>query len=194
MHGHEGVRGRVAIAVGRRGIGEGIVGQKFGAKTATLRPTVRWCAARRETPGRAQRAAARRQQWRLRLYPPQTGHRRTTHRQQQSATSHHQSLQLRPTTRGSLSLDLATTTDVTVIDQKPVRVPSMATGPIIIDGSPVGCLLLGHSSTGLNGVTVLPGLIDATLQGLSKLSSRHCFPLYIFPPDHILLSLYRYQH
>jgi len=91
---------------------------------------------------------------------------------------------LRPATRGSLGLDLATATDVTLIDQKPVRVPSMATGPIIIDGSPVGCLLFGRSSTGLNGVTVLPGLTDADFTRVIQIVIQT-----LFPPVHIPAGL-----
>ena len=85
-----------------------------------------------------------------------------------------------PPQRGSLGLDLATATDVTVIDQKPVQVPSMATGPMIINRSPVGCLLFGRSSTGLNGVTVLPGLIDADFTGIIQIVIQR-----FFPPVHI---------
>ena len=56
----------------------------------------------------------------------------------------------------------------------------MATGPMIIDGSPVGSLLLGCSSTGLNGVTVLPGLIDADFTGIIQIVIQR-----FFPPVHI---------
>lgn len=77
-------------------------------------------------------------------------------------------------------MDLATATDVTVIDQKPVQVPSMATGPMIIDRSLVGCLLLECSSTGLNGVTALPGLIDADFTGVIQIVIQT-----LFPPVHI---------
>ena len=78
-------------------------------------------------------------------------------------------------------MDLATAIDVTVIDQKPVQVPSTATGLMIInDRSPVGCLLLGRSSTGLNGVTVLPGLIDADFMGVIRIVIQT-----LVPPVHI---------
>ena len=56
----------------------------------------------------------------------------------------------------------------------------MATGPMIINGSPVGCLLLGCSSTGLNGVTVLPGLIDADFMGVIQIVIQT-----LVPPVHI---------
>ena len=54
----------------------------------------------------------------------------------------------------------------------------MATGPMIIDGSPVGCLLLRY--TGLNGVTILPGLIDADFTGVIQIVIQT-----LFPPVHI---------
>ncbi|XP_057280045.1 chromodomain Y-like protein 2 [Pezoporus wallicus] len=83
-------------------------------------------------------------------------------------------------TRGSLGLDLATAVDITLIDSKPQRVASPVYGPLIINGQAVGALLLGRSSTGLKGLMILPGVIDADYQG------RIDIVMYtLFPPLHI---------
>ncbi|NXG67664.1 POK9 protein, partial [Hemiprocne comata] len=81
---------------------------------------------------------------------------------------------------GSLGLDLATAIDVTLIDNKPQKVPTGIKGPVIINEQAQGALLLGRSSSGLKGLFVLPGLIDRDYQGeISIVVQTH------FPPMHI---------
>ncbi|NXN40849.1 POK9 protein, partial [Rhinoptilus africanus] len=81
---------------------------------------------------------------------------------------------------GSLGLDLAATVDVTLIDNRPQKVPSGIRGPVIIDGKPQGALLLGRSSSGLKGLFVLPGVIDKDYTGeIGIVVQTH------FPPLHI---------
>ncbi|KFU83377.1 hypothetical protein M959_05883, partial [Chaetura pelagica] len=66
---------------------------------------------------------------------------------------------------GSIGIDLAAAVDVTLITTSPVKIPTGIHGPIIREGSMVGALLLGRSSTGLAGLVVLPGVIDADYTG-----------------------------
>ncbi|KAM9167400.1 deoxyuridine 5'-triphosphate nucleotidohydrolase-like [Mergus octosetaceus] len=87
---------------------------------------------------------------------------------------------LQPATRGSLGLDLATTIDVTIIDQKPVKVPSTAKGPVVINNKPHGALLIGRSSSGIQGLCILPGIIDADFKGTISIVVQT-----LFPPLHI---------
>ncbi|XP_051627577.1 uncharacterized protein LOC127462736 [Manacus candei] len=89
-------------------------------------------------------------------------------------------LTLRPATRGSLGLDLATTIDCTLIDQRPQKIPTGVHGPVLIDGKPVGALLIGRSSSTMAGLTVLVGLIDADYTGEISIMVNT-----LFPPLHI---------
>uniref|UniRef100_A0A8V5H155 Uncharacterized protein n=1 Tax=Melopsittacus undulatus TaxID=13146 RepID=A0A8V5H155_MELUD len=70
-----------------------------------------------------------------------------------------------PTTSGSLGLDLAASVDCVLHTNLPQRIPTNVYGPIKINGNPVGALLLGHSSSTMKGLFVLPGVIDADYQG-----------------------------
>ncbi|NWZ30821.1 POK9 protein, partial [Asarcornis scutulata] len=82
--------------------------------------------------------------------------------------------------RGSLGLDLATAIDMTIIDQKPVKIPSTTMGPLIIDKKPHGALLIGRSSSGIKGLIILPGVIDADYKGTISIVVQT-----LFPPLHI---------
>ncbi|NWV30453.1 POK9 protein, partial [Origma solitaria] len=78
--------------------------------------------------------------------------------------------------RGSLGLDLATAIDVTLIDQRPCKIPTAIRGPVTIDGHAHGALLLGRSSSGLKGLFILPGLIDADFTGEIFIVAQTSFP------------------
>ncbi|NWV17810.1 POK9 protein, partial [Origma solitaria] len=78
--------------------------------------------------------------------------------------------------RGSLGLDLAAAVDVTLIDQWPCKIPTGMQGLVIIDGHAHGVLLLGRSSSGLQGLFVLPGLIDADFTGEIFIVAQTSFP------------------
>ncbi|NXW68839.1 POK9 protein, partial [Hirundo rustica] len=67
--------------------------------------------------------------------------------------------------RGSLEIDLAAAVDVTLIDSRVQRFPPGVTGPIYDKNSALGALLVGRSSTGLSGLIVLPGVLDADYTG-----------------------------
>ncbi|NXO96300.1 POK9 protein, partial [Certhia brachydactyla] len=68
--------------------------------------------------------------------------------------------QLQPATGGSLGLDVAPSVDVTIMTSQPQKIPTGLIGPILINGQPAGCLLIGRSSASMLGLFVLPGVID----------------------------------
>ncbi|NXW97804.1 POK9 protein, partial [Larus smithsonianus] len=63
---------------------------------------------------------------------------------------------------GSAAMDVATATDITIIDQKVHCVPLTLYGPL---GRGLSALLIGRSSTTAQGLFVLPGVIDADYIG-----------------------------
>ncbi|NWZ17100.1 POK9 protein, partial [Agelaius phoeniceus] len=67
--------------------------------------------------------------------------------------------------RGSLGIDLATAVDITLIDDKPLQIPTSINGPLHESQYQIGALLMGRSSSGLKGIIVIPGLIDADFTG-----------------------------
>uniref|UniRef100_A0A8U8BQ08 Uncharacterized protein n=1 Tax=Geospiza parvula TaxID=87175 RepID=A0A8U8BQ08_GEOPR len=72
---------------------------------------------------------------------------------------------LQPATAGSLRVDVASSVAVTLMTTQSEKVPTGIKGPIIIDGQPMGALLLGRSSATMLGLFVLPGVIDADFTG-----------------------------
>ncbi|NXH81972.1 POK9 protein, partial [Edolisoma coerulescens] len=63
---------------------------------------------------------------------------------------------------GSAGLDLITACTVTILDSSVHLIPTGVNGPL---GQGWSALLLGHSSTTLTGLFVLPGVIDADFLG-----------------------------
>ncbi|NXE02452.1 POK9 protein, partial [Chaetorhynchus papuensis] len=74
---------------------------------------------------------------------------------------------------GSTSLDLATASTVTILDSSVHLIPTEVNGPL---GQGRSALLLGHSSTTLMGLFVLPGIIDADFLGEIKIMVWTPFP------------------
>ncbi|NWT56890.1 POK9 protein, partial [Erythrocercus mccallii] len=66
---------------------------------------------------------------------------------------------------GSLGVDVATTSEVTLQDKEVTMIPTNACGPMYSIDSLIGGLLLGRSSTSQQGVIVIPGVIDADFTG-----------------------------
>ncbi|KFZ64192.1 hypothetical protein N338_00570, partial [Podiceps cristatus] len=66
---------------------------------------------------------------------------------------------------GSLGIDLAAAIDVTFKTTVPQKIPTGVQGPVYSSTSTLGALLIGRSSTGLAGLIVLPGVIDADYTG-----------------------------
>ncbi|NXP56816.1 POK9 protein, partial [Heliornis fulica] len=90
---------------------------------------------------------------------------------------------------GSLSLDVAAAVDVTLINKQPQRVPMGLHGPLMINGKAYGALLMGRSSTGLNGLFVLPGLIDSDFVGEIQVVIQAMFPLVYIPKGNRIVQL-----
>ncbi|NXU52945.1 POK9 protein, partial [Turnix velox] len=78
--------------------------------------------------------------------------------------------------RGSFGLDLATTVDVTLIDNLLVHTASGIKGPLIIKGKRYGALLVGRSSSSLKGLFVFPGIIDTDFTGAINIVVKTDFP------------------
>ncbi|NWV61264.1 POK9 protein, partial [Malurus elegans] len=83
--------------------------------------------------------------------------------------------------RGSLGLDLATAIDITLIDQRPTKIPTAIKGPVIINGEPQGALLLDHSSSGIKGLFIFPVVIDADYTGEICIVAQTMFPRIHIP-------------
>ncbi|NXC91854.1 POK9 protein, partial [Cercotrichas coryphoeus] len=83
--------------------------------------------------------------------------------------------------RGSLGLDLAAAIDIVLKDTKPVKIPTGVHGPLILNGQSYGALLLGRSSTTLQGLTVEPGVIDAGYTGEIMIMAHTRFPPISIP-------------
>ncbi|NXA56438.1 POK9 protein, partial [Nothocercus julius] len=84
--------------------------------------------------------------------------------------------------RGSVGLDLVSTVNVTLTDNRPVVVATTFRGPLIIKGKACGALLLGRSSSTIKGLVVLPGLIDADYTCVVQIIVQTISPL-IFVPE-----------
>ncbi|NXF23332.1 POK9 protein, partial [Rhodinocichla rosea] len=67
--------------------------------------------------------------------------------------------------RGSLREDVATTVEVTLSNKEVTLIPTDVKGPLYSRTSQLGGILLGRSSTGKQGVIVLPGVVDADFTG-----------------------------
>uniref|UniRef100_A0A8C3TVQ0 dUTPase-like domain-containing protein n=1 Tax=Catharus ustulatus TaxID=91951 RepID=A0A8C3TVQ0_CATUS len=81
-----------------------------------------------------------------------------------------------PVTAGSLGLDLAAAVDVTLLNNHPVKIYTGLYGPIIVGEQPVGGLLLGRSSASMQGLFVLPGVIDSDYTGELMIMAYTLFP------------------
>ncbi|NXK17159.1 POK9 protein, partial [Arenaria interpres] len=81
---------------------------------------------------------------------------------------------------GSLGVDVETTIHVTLIDSNVQKIPSNAVGPLFHQNSTIGGLLLGRSSTGIKGLIVLPGVIDADYTGrIHIMVYTVCPPIFV---------------
>ncbi|NWV10613.1 POK9 protein, partial [Ptilonorhynchus violaceus] len=81
---------------------------------------------------------------------------------------------------GSLGLDLATTVECTLVDNRPQRVPTGVRGPLKINNQCVGALLIGRSSSAMAGLNILVGLVDADYEGEIQIMVQT-----LYPPLHI---------
>ncbi|NXG96950.1 POK9 protein, partial [Loxia leucoptera] len=83
---------------------------------------------------------------------------------------------LQPATTGSLGLDLSAAVDVTLMTNRPEKIPTGVKGPLILNGQTCGALLLGRSSTTMLGLFVLPGVIDADFTGEIQIMAYTLYP------------------
>ncbi|NXS60696.1 POK9 protein, partial [Brachypteracias leptosomus] len=82
--------------------------------------------------------------------------------------------------RGSLRVEVATAIDIMLTDRAVARIPSSARGPLAIEGDKVGGLLVGRSSSGIRGIIVILGVIDADFTGqIMIMAYTICPPLFI---------------
>ncbi|KFP05606.1 hypothetical protein N300_15154, partial [Calypte anna] len=65
----------------------------------------------------------------------------------------------------SLGIDVPSAIDITLTTTQVYWLPTGIYGPIHQENSTVGALLMGRSSTGVAGLIVLPGVIDADSTG-----------------------------
>ncbi|NXQ68885.1 POK9 protein, partial [Quiscalus mexicanus] len=93
-----------------------------------------------------------------------------------SCSQHLGSTDLQPATAGSLGLGVAAATTITLMTTHPEKVPTGIKGPLIIDGLPMGALLLGRSSATMMGLFVLSGIIDADYTGEISIMVHTLFP------------------
>ena len=116
-------------------------------------------------------------------------------RSSQLTNAHHDvSDKLQPATAGSLGMDVATAITVTLLDQKPQRVPSNVKGPLIINKQACGALIIGRSSTSLKGLTVIPRLIDADFTGTISIIVQTSFPPIHIPTGSRIAQLIPLPH
>ncbi|NXD04076.1 POK9 protein, partial [Certhia familiaris] len=104
----------------------------------------------------------------LQCLPPKVGKLEKQREQQprgDTSSSCDAGRQLQPATGGSLGLDVAASVDVTIMTSQPQKIPMGLIGPILINGQPVGGLLIGRSSASMLGLFVLPGVIDLDYEG-----------------------------
>ncbi|KFP05979.1 hypothetical protein N300_13749, partial [Calypte anna] len=75
---------------------------------------------------------------------------------------------------GSLGRDVPASIDVTLTSTQVQRILTGIHGPVYHENSAVGALLIDRSSTGVAGLVVLPGVIDADYTGEIMIT---CFTL-----------------
>lgn len=64
---------------------------------------------------------------------------------------------------------------MTLLNTQPVKIPTTTFGPLSSAGD-YGALLIGRSSSGINGLVVLPGVIDADFTGQIMIVAFTLFP------------------
>ncbi|KFV96764.1 hypothetical protein N326_00034, partial [Eurypyga helias] len=76
---------------------------------------------------------------------------------------------------GSLGIDLEVATTMTLLNMQPVKIPTTTFDPLS-PNKRLGALLIGRSSSGLHGLIVLPGVIDADFSGQIMIVAYTLFP------------------
>ncbi|KFQ30119.1 hypothetical protein N331_02510, partial [Merops nubicus] len=81
---------------------------------------------------------------------------------------------------GCLGVDVEIAVEVTLLDRTVVRIPTGIHGPLSPDQS-LGGLLVGRSSSGIQGLIVIPGVIDADYTGEVQIMAYTLLPLMFVP-------------
>lgn len=76
---------------------------------------------------------------------------------------------------------MATAIDVTLVNNRPVKIPTTTHGPLHSSHYKLGALLVGRSSSGLKGILVLPGIIDADFTGIVQIVAYTLYPPLFIP-------------
>ncbi|NXO32682.1 POK9 protein, partial [Cisticola juncidis] len=82
---------------------------------------------------------------------------------------------------GSLGVDITTAEEVTLQDKEVTLIPTDVYGPMYSTIFLVGGLLLGRSSTGKQGIIVIPGVMDADYTGQVKIMAYALQPPVTIP-------------
>ncbi|NXE17321.1 POK9 protein, partial [Lophotis ruficrista] len=91
---------------------------------------------------------------------------------------------------GSAGLDVATLNTTNIIDSMVYKIPVNAKGPI---GNGLSALVLGRSSTTVQGLFVLPGVIDADFEGQIQVMVWTPSPLIVIPTGARIAQLIPFQ-
>lgn len=91
-----------------------------------------------------------------------------------------------PATKGSAGVDLVTNESVTISDDSVTVINSTTKGPL---GGGMAALLLGRSSATLEGIFVLPGVIDADYNGVIKIMVKIFSPPMFIPQGSVIAQL-----
>ncbi|NXT30489.1 POK9 protein, partial [Syrrhaptes paradoxus] len=67
--------------------------------------------------------------------------------------------------------------------------PTGVHGPVQYNGQPCGALLLGRSSSGLKGLFIIPGVIDADFYGEIHVVVQTLFPPMVIPAGSVIAQL-----
>ncbi|KFO94107.1 hypothetical protein N320_04010, partial [Buceros rhinoceros silvestris] len=79
---------------------------------------------------------------------------------------------------GSAGVDVETTVDTTITDHGVHLIDTNVQGPL---GHGLSALLIGRSSTSIQGIFVIPGLIDADYEGIIKIMVHILVPPVSIP-------------
>ncbi|KFQ16737.1 hypothetical protein N331_09454, partial [Merops nubicus] len=82
---------------------------------------------------------------------------------------------------GSLEVDLETAIEITLTDHKVTLIPTTTKGPLYHENSQISGLLLERSSSSIQGLIFLPGVIDADFTGIIQIMAHTLCPPMTVP-------------
>ncbi|NXG72112.1 DUT nucleotidohydrolase, partial [Baryphthengus martii] len=96
--------------------------------------------------------------------------------------------------RGSLGVDVATAVEVTLTNKEVTLIPTNVHCSMFSITSGLGGLLLGRSSTGKQGVIVLPGVIDVDFTGQVQIMAYALQPPVTIPKGSKIAQILPYEN